>query len=45
VGDQLVGIYDDLDAAVDETVKTHPMGTFCVKDVPVNPESEHWEIF
>jgi hypothetical protein len=40
VGDEIIGVYDDLDAAIDTTVQTRPLGTFCVKDVPVNPEDE-----
>jgi hypothetical protein len=45
VGDEIIGIYDDLDSAVDETEKTRPLGTFCVKSVPVDPAWENWEIF
>jgi hypothetical protein len=45
VGNEIIGVYDDLDSAVDETVKTRPLGTFCVKSVPVNPAWETWEIF
>ena len=45
VGDEIIGVYDDLDTAVDTTVQTHPLGTFCVKDVPVDPAWEKWEIF
>jgi hypothetical protein len=37
VGDEIIGVYDDLDTAVDTTAQTRPLGTFCVKDVPVNP--------
>ncbi|GHV12341.1 hypothetical protein FACS189491_05150 [Spirochaetia bacterium] len=45
VGDKIIGVYDDLDTAVDETKKTRPLGTFCVKYVPMNPAWENWEIF
>jgi hypothetical protein len=45
VGDEIIGVYDDLDTAVDTTVKTRALGTFCVKDVPVDPAWEKWEIF
>jgi hypothetical protein len=45
VGDKIIGVYDDLDTAVDETKKTRPLGTFCVKHVPVDPAWETWEIF
>jgi hypothetical protein len=40
VGDEIIGVYDDLDNAIDQTVLTRPMGTFCEKDVPINPEDE-----
>jgi hypothetical protein len=30
VGEEIIGIYDDLDSAVDETEKTRPLGTLCV---------------
>jgi hypothetical protein len=45
VGNEIIGVYDDLDSAVDETEKTRPLGTFCVKSVPVDPAWENWEIF
>jgi hypothetical protein len=45
VGNEIIGVYDDLDAAVDETVKTRPLGTFCIKAVPVDSAWESWEIF
>ncbi|MDR1786072.1 MAG: hypothetical protein LBR23_06410 [Spirochaetaceae bacterium] len=44
-GDKIIGVYDDLDSAVDETAKTRPLGTFCVKHIPVDPAWETWEIF
>jgi hypothetical protein len=44
-GDEIIGAYDDLDTAVDETVKTRPLGSFCVKAVPVDSAWESWEIF
>jgi hypothetical protein len=44
-GDEIIGVYDDLDTAVDETEKTRSLGTFCVKSVPVDPSWESWEIF
>jgi hypothetical protein len=40
VGDEIIGVYDNLDTAIDTTVQTRPLGTFCVKDVPINPEDE-----
>jgi hypothetical protein len=45
VGEEIIGIYDNLDSAVDETEKIRPLGTFCVKSVPVDPSWENWEIF
>ena len=45
VGDKIIGVYDDLDTAIDTTMQTLPLGTFCVKDVPVDPAWENWEIF
>jgi hypothetical protein len=44
-GNEIIGVYDDLDTAVDETEKTRPLGTFCVKSVPLDPAWESWEIF
>jgi hypothetical protein len=32
-GDQILGVYDGFGEAIDETEKTHPYGTFCVKHV------------
>jgi hypothetical protein len=40
VGDEIIGVYDDLGTAIDTTVLTRPLGTFCVMDVPVHPEEE-----
>jgi hypothetical protein len=34
-GDEIIGVYDDLDTAVDETEKTRP----------VEPSWESWEVF
>jgi hypothetical protein len=45
VGDEIIGVYDDWDTAVIETKKQRPVGTFCVKEIPVDPKSEVWEIF
>ena len=36
VEDKVIAAYDDLGTAIRETVKTHPLGTFCVKNVPVS---------
>jgi hypothetical protein len=45
IGDEIIGVYDDLDTAIDTTVQTCPLGSFCVKDVPIDPAWENWEIF
>ena len=45
VGNEIIGVFDDWDTAVIETEKKMPIGTFCVKEVPVDPKSEIWEIF
>jgi hypothetical protein len=38
-GDKIIGVYDDLGSALDETVKTRPLGTFCIKQVHAHPET------
>jgi len=38
VEDQVIAAYDDLGTAIRETVKTRPLGSFCIKSVP--PEDE-----
>jgi hypothetical protein len=40
VGDQLIGAYDNAGTAFAEAVKTYPLGQFCIRDVPVDPEDE-----
>jgi hypothetical protein len=40
VGDQVIGVYDDIDKAYQETIKTYTLGTFMIHDVPVNIEDE-----
>ncbi|GHV58370.1 hypothetical protein AGMMS49579_25750 [Spirochaetia bacterium] len=37
---QVIGAYDDVGTAIRETVKTRPLGSFCVKSVPVSPQAE-----
>jgi hypothetical protein len=44
-GDEIIGVYDNLDMAIDTTVQTHPLGTFFFFFVPVDPAWENWEIF
>jgi len=38
VGDEVIAAYDDVGTAISETVKTRLLGSFCVKNVPENPE-------
>ena len=40
VGDQIIGAYDDVDEAYQETIKTYTLGTFMIHDVPVDIEDE-----
>ena len=40
VGNEIIGVYDDLDEAYEETIKTHTLGTFMIHDVPVDIEDE-----
>jgi UDP-N-acetylglucosamine 2-epimerase len=40
IGDQVIGAYDDVEEAYHETVKTHPLGTFMIHNVPVDIEDE-----
>jgi hypothetical protein len=37
VEDRVIAAYDDLGTAIRETVKTRPLGTFCIKNIPVSP--------
>ena len=34
VGDEVIAAYDDVGTAISETVKTRPLVSFCVKNVP-----------
>jgi hypothetical protein len=38
-GDTIIGVYNDLGSALDETVKIRPLGTFCIKQVRAHPET------
>jgi hypothetical protein len=40
VGDEVIAAYDDVGTAISETVKTRPLGSFCVKNVPESPEEK-----
>ncbi|MDR2490801.1 MAG: hypothetical protein LBD20_05310 [Spirochaetaceae bacterium] len=39
-GDKIVGAYDNVGDAYRETIKTLPLGTFMIHDVPKNIEDE-----
>ncbi|MDR1179608.1 MAG: hypothetical protein LBK44_03820 [Spirochaetales bacterium] len=38
-GDEIIGVYDDLGSALDETIKTRPLGSFTIKHVRAQPET------
>jgi len=40
VQDEVIAAYDDVGTAIRETVKTRPLGSFCVKNVPESSEEE-----
>jgi hypothetical protein len=40
VQDEVIAAYDDVGTAIRETVKTRPLGSFCIKSVPVSPEEK-----
>jgi hypothetical protein len=40
VADQVIAAYDDVGTAIRETVKTRPLGSFCIKNVPVSTEEK-----
>jgi len=40
VDDKVIAAYDDVGTAIRETVKTRPLGSFCVKNVPESPEEK-----
>jgi hypothetical protein len=41
IQDQVIGVYDDVGQALQETAKTHPLGSFCIKSIPVDPNEEY----
>jgi hypothetical protein len=45
VGDQIIGVYNDIDKAYQETIKTYTPGTFMIHDVPINIEDEIAHLF
>jgi hypothetical protein len=40
VEDKVIAAYDDVGTAILETVKTCPLGSFCVKNVPESPKEK-----
>jgi len=40
VEDKVIAAYDDVGTAIRETVKTRPLGSFCVKNIPESPEEK-----
>ena len=40
IGNEIIGAYDDMDEAYQETIKAHTPGTFMIHDVPLNIEDE-----
>jgi hypothetical protein len=40
IQDEVIAAYDDVGTAIRETVKTYPLGSFCIKNIPVSPEEK-----
>jgi hypothetical protein len=40
IGEEVVGVYDDAGTACHETVKTYPLGSFMLMDIPEDIEDE-----
>jgi hypothetical protein len=40
IGNEIIGVYDDIEEAYQETIRTHIPGTFMIHDVPVDIEDE-----
>lgn len=38
VKDTIIGVYNDIGEAYKETLKTRKPGTFCLKNIPINPK-------
>jgi hypothetical protein len=43
VGDSVIGAYNDIGQAYKETIKTNKPGTFCLKNIPVDPKTADFE--
>ena len=40
VGNEIVGVYDNVDEAFSETIKTYTPGSFMIHDVPIDIKDE-----
>ncbi|MDR1901917.1 MAG: DUF5678 domain-containing protein [Treponema sp.] len=40
VGEEIIGVYDDVGTAYHETIKTVPLGSFMIQEIPENIEDE-----
>jgi hypothetical protein len=43
VGETVIGAYDNMGDAYKETLKTREPGTFCLKNIPVDPKEAYIE--
>jgi hypothetical protein len=43
VGEAVVGVYDNIGEAYRESVKSRKPGTFCLKNIPVDPNDAYIE--
>jgi hypothetical protein len=43
IGETVTGVYDNIGEAYIETLKTQKPGTFCLKNIPVDPEEAYKE--
>jgi len=43
IGETIIGVYDNIGEAYKETLKTRKPGTFCLKNIPVDPDEAYIE--
>ena len=43
IGNTIIGVYDNIGEAYKETLKTRKPGTFCLKNIPVDPDEAYIE--
>ena len=43
IGETIIGAYDNIGKAYKETLKTRKPGTFCLKNIPVDPDEAYIE--